>query len=80
VTRHRPGPFEERADPNGDVLVAARCPGLRILAGVEQGTEGIDHGLALGGEGAGGVATAVEETELHRVAFRSGLVVRPRNR
>lgn len=61
------GAADERADPDGDVPVAARRPGLQILAGVEQCSEGVEGGLVLGGEGAGGVAAAAEEAALHRV-------------
>ena len=30
------GPLDERVGPDCDVLVASRCPGLRVLAGGER--------------------------------------------
>ncbi len=68
VARSGVDALDERADPDGDVLACARRPELRVTQGGEQCAELVDDGLILGGEGAGRVAAATEET-LHWVAY-----------
>ncbi|MCZ9351330.1 hypothetical protein NGM36_16285 [Streptomyces mutabilis] len=65
------GALDERADAHGDVLRAARGPGLRGAQGGEHRAERVDGGLVLGGEAAGDVAAAAEHATDHRTVMPS---------